>query len=103
MSWVNNVLVVFGYDDNPAERLAEVNKYLYENSYKQQQFVDATEEDNWYGGSKFMVGDIWAAAFNYVLLETVLEALNKATWLYPKEVKLIWMGEGDPGWTVYTL
>lgn len=101
MSEVNNTMLSFSVLEAEARRMVEVNA---SSLLREQVFVDNTgyPATGW-GGSKYPEKPVWAAAFNYVPLEDVLEAARSAKWEYPAEVQILWHGQHDDLWTVHAL
>lgn len=103
MSRVNNVMVSFGTLESEAKRMAEVNAApsLHEQYFRENTSYEASESG--WGGHKFPEKAVWAAAFNYVELDAVLEAVRAAQWDDPEEVQILWCGQDDDMWTIHTL
>jgi hypothetical protein len=106
MSWVSNAVVFIPCGEKDKDRLDEVNAALVGQGKYNQEFIASTDLSvgtEWYGGHKCMEMDMWAAAFNYIGLERVLEALEAADWKYPQGVVLMWADQEDTFWSVHKL
>ena len=104
MSWIDEALLYDCYGN--AEVIEQVNGELAERDPdRRQQFAPLDMDAA--GGAKFFTGNVWAAAFNYVLPEHIKAAVAGASWRHPENVVLILDGdsyeEGAEVWTVAQL
>ena len=97
MSSITDVLLVTGLDED--EAVAKVNAWLTENDYRKQQLrkinLDAA------GGDKVICTDLWAAAFNYLDIGGLEDAIRAAPWELPHSVVAYFNFKTDAGtWVV---
>lgn len=101
MSYVTNALVSFSIMEDADERMAEVNERLAD-AARGQQFGDIWRSDI-YGGHKFMEVPLYGAAFNYVEVRSMMDALQAARWKEPEHVRLFICDQDDDTFSMLKL
>lgn len=94
MSVITDALIVTMHGED--EAIAHVNRWLAENDPRKPQLSKLDAEDAGAGGTKVSSMVLYAAAFNYVDLGGLEEAIRAAPWRCPSSVVAYFNDEHMP-------
>ena len=91
MSLVTNVIFKVACGDE--DKIVKLNGLF--KSGVEFKSCDDVEGGGWYAGSRRLECYIYPGAFNYLVMEDLVDAINKIEWEYPECVQLLAQGQED--------
>jgi hypothetical protein len=102
MSVVSNVMLGFSISEDEDARIAELHQGMRDRGHKQEFHCNWDSDEAW-GGFKACEKPVWAAAFNYVNTQIVLDAVRHVRWEEPEAVQLLVCEQESDVFEIYTI
>lgn len=99
MSVITNLILSFSSLENEAERLRDVNSFAYNDKGINFVSIDYNKDREagtvWYGGNKFLSGNVFIAVYNHFDTADFVRHLYRILWKEPQLIQLFVKEESD--------